>query len=249
MKKSLMIILLIAIILYITATCVLADNAPISLEGETSVAPGSTGTITVKVSSNDTIGVVSGFIGYDSNITSIQVSGKNNWTVTYNSETGKFNAYKAEGGTSEEIIQITYTASSIEGTATITLSSLQVTNIDYETENASDLTKSISIENSTVDEPADDPTDDPTDNPTDDPTDNPADDPTDDPADNPTDNTNKPNNGTSNKNSSTSTLTTATKTLPYAGVVQKVVLPMSVILLGIVGVGTYFGYRKYRGIK
>lgn len=248
MKKSLIIVLLISVILTMTMTYVYAANTTVTLEGTTNVTPGSTGTITIKVSSSDAIGVVSGVIATDSNITiesEDDVVGLNGWTVTYNSQDGKFNAYKAKGATSEEIIKITYKAVDSEGAGSITVSKLQVTNINYDEEELSDITKSITIKNQTVDDPTDDPVDDPADNPADDPTD----DPTDDPADNPTDNTNKPNNGTSNKNSSTSTSTTATKTLPYAGVVQKVVLPMSVILLGIVGVGTYFGYRKYRGIK
>ena len=266
MKKSLMIILFISIILCITATCVFAETVPVSLEGETNVTPGSTGTVNVKISSSDTIGVVSGVIGYDSNITSVEVSGKNNWTVTYNSETGKFNAYKAEGAKSEEIIQIKYTASNTEGTGTITLSSLQVTNINYETENVSDITKDITIKNSTTDDPVDDPSEKPTDKPTDDPSDKPTDDPSDKPSDDPSD---KPSDNNDNKNTSdgkntnsgisngkntndatskTETITPAKK-LPYAGIVTKVVLPISIVLVGVISVGAYMGLRKYRGIK
>ena len=90
MKKSLIIMLFISIILCMITTCVFADTVPVSLEGSTSATPGSTVTVNVKISSSDTIGVVSGVIGYNSNITSVEVSGKNNWVVTYNSETGKY---------------------------------------------------------------------------------------------------------------------------------------------------------------
>ena len=275
MKKSLMIMLFISIILCITATCVFAETVPVSLEGETSVTPGSTGTVNVKISSSDTIGVVSGVIGYDSNITSVEVSGKNNWVVTYNSETGQFNAYKAEGAKLEEIIQIKYTVSNTEGTGTITLSSLQVTNINYETENVSDITKDITIKNSTTDDPVDDPSDKPTDKPTDDPSDKPTDAPSDkpsdkptddpsdepankpadDPAEKPTDNNEKKNtnsgisNGTNGATTSKTDTITSAKTLPYAGIMTKVVLPISIVLVGIISVGAYMELRKYRGIK
>ena len=247
MKKSLIIIFFIAIILCIATTCVLAESGPISLEGETSVAPGSTGTVNVKISSSDTIGVVSGIIGYDSNITNVEVSGKNNWSLTYNSETGKFNIYNPEGAETEEIIQIKYTVSNTEGTGTITLSNLQVTNMKYETENVSDVTKTITIENSTISDPTDDPADDPTDDPTNDPSD-----------DNNQNNTNDGKNtniGTSNgtnangTNTSKTTTTAPGKTLPYAGIMTKVVLPIGIVLVGVVSVGTYIGYKKYKGIK
>lgn len=252
MKKSLIIILLISVILIMTMTYVYAANTTVTLEGTTNVTPGSTGTITVKVSSSDTIGVVSGVITTDSNITiesENDVVGLNGWSVTYNSQDGKFNAYKAKGATSEEIIKITYKAVDSEGTGSINVNQLQVVNVDYDEEELSDITKSITIKNQITDDPTNDPTDNPADDPANKPADDPTDNPTDDPANNPTDNTDKTNTGTSKDNSSLSTSTTATKTLPYAGMVQKVVLPMSVILLGIVGVGTYFGYRKYRGIK
>lgn len=230
MKKSVIVILFISIILCLTATSVFADTAPISLEGKTSVTPGETGTVTVKISSNDTIGVVSGYIKYDSNLTNIQVSGKNNWTVTYNSETGKFNVVKPEGAKSEEIIEIKYTASNAEGTGTITLSNLQVTNINYDTEDVSDIAKTISIKNSIPDNPVEEPSDKPADKPAEEPTKKPVANPSQEP---------------SNSNS----LTTATKTLPKAGTVTKVILPISIVLVGIVSVGVYLGYRKYKGIK
>ena len=85
MKKSLIIMLFISIILCMITTSVFADTVPVSLEGSTSATPGSTVTVNVKISSSDTIGVVSGVIGYNSNITSVEVLGKNNWVVTYNS--------------------------------------------------------------------------------------------------------------------------------------------------------------------
>lgn len=217
MKKSLIVMLFVSIMLCLIATSVFADTAPISLEGKTSVIPGSTGTVTVKVSSDDTVGVVSGYIKYDSNLTNIQVLGKNNWTVTYNSETGKFNVVKPEGAKSEEIIEIKYTASNTEGTGTITLSNLQVTNINYDTEDVSDIAKAISIKKSIPDNPEEEPTKKPVVNPL-------------------------------QKPSNSNSLTTAAKTLPKAGAMTKVILPISIVLVGIVLVGVYLGYRKYKGI-
>ena len=238
MKKNLITIVLMLIMLCITTTYVFADNTPISLEGAETVTPGQEGSVTIKVSSSDAIGVVSGYIKYDSNIASIEVSGKNNWSVTYNSETGKFNVYKAEGATSEEIIEIKYTASNEESTGTITLSELQVTTINYETQDVSDITKSISIKNETIDDPVDDPTQD-----------NPTEEPTENPSEQPAGNNNIKNDVTTNSSApTTSTSTTATKTLPYAGVMTKVVLPIGTVLAVIAAVVVYLGYRKYKGI-
>lgn len=242
MKKSVIVMLFISIILCLTVTSVFADTAPISLEGKTSVTPGETGTVNVKISSNDTIGVVSGYIKYDSNLTNIQVSGKNNWTVTYNSETGKFNVVKPEGAKSEEIIEIKYTSSNAEGTGTITLSNLQVTNINYDTEDVSDIAKTISIKNSIPDNPVEEPSDKPSDKPAEEPADKPADKPAEEP-------TKKPVANPSQEPSNSNSLTTAAKTLPKAGVMTKVILPISIVLVSIVSVGVYLGYRKYKGIK
>lgn len=225
MKKSVIVMLFISIILCLTATSVFADIAPISLEGKTSVTPGETGTVTVKISSNDTIGVVSGYIKYDSNLTNIQVSGKNNWTVTYNSETGKFNVVKPEGAKSEEIIEIKYTASNAEGTGTITLSNLQVTNINYDTEDVSDIAKTISIKKSTTEGPIKDPTENQGEN-----------------------QIKKPENNSAKEQVNNNSLTIAPKTIPYAGAMTKVVLPIGILLAVIVTIGLYLGYRKYKGI-
>lgn len=229
MKKSLIIMLFISIILCMITTCVFADTVPVSLEGSTSATPGSTVTVNVKISSSDTIGVVSGVIGYNSNITSVEVSGKNNWVVTYNSETGKFNAYKAEGGSTEEIIQIKYVTSNTEGTGTITVSDLQITNTNYETKNINDITKNITIKK----ESADNPTDNTIDNSTDKKEDQSSD------------------NKSTIKDSTTSKTDTKTsvKTLPYAGKMKEIVLPIGIVLLGIISVVAYMGYKKYREIK
>lgn len=229
MKKSLIIMLFISIILCMITTSVFADTVPVSLEGSTSATPGSTVTVNVKISSSDTIGVVSGVIGYNSNITSVEVSGKNNWVVTYNSETGKFNAYKAEGGSTEEIIQIKYVTSNTEGTGTITLSDLQITNTNYETKNINDITKNITIKK----ESADNPTDNTIDNSTDKKEDQSSD------------------NKSTIKDSTTSKTDTKTsvKTLPYAGKMKEIVLPIGIVLLGIISVVAYMEYKKYREIK
>ena len=229
MKKSLIIMLFISIILCMITTCVFADTVPVSLEGSTSATPGSTVTVNVKISSSDTIGVVSGVIGYNSNITSVEVSGKNNWVVTYNSETGKFNAYKAEGGSTEEIIQIKYVTSNTEGTGTITLSDLQITNTNYETKNINDITKNITIKKESADNPADNTIDNSTDKTEDQSSDNKS----------------------TIKDSTTSKADTKTsvKTLPYAGKMKEIVLPIGIVLLGIISVVAYMGYKKYREIK
>lgn len=145
MKKIKVMILIISVILLIGITNVFAAQTSITMQGEDTVKPGETKKVTVRLNSESQIGVISGYIKSEGNIEITNVVGINAWSVTRNPETGKFNAVKAEGAKSEAVIEITYTASSQEGTGKIVMSGLEATSIEYKKETISDVSKQITV--------------------------------------------------------------------------------------------------------
>lgn len=90
--------------------------------------------LTIQVENSEKVGVIEGIIGHDSGIEQIQISSSyNGWTAVYNEETGKFNAFKAEGANSEETIQITYQLNPNSSQGTITVEDIELTTISYKT--------------------------------------------------------------------------------------------------------------------
>lgn len=146
MIKKISIIGLMLLLLLLPSTGVFAAEPQITIEGESEASPRATKIITLKVSSDELeVGVVSGKIDRSTNIESVEVIGKNNWNLTYNSENGVFNVYKAEGAKREEILNIQYTLKNEEGIANITISDLELTTIDYESTNIEEIVKEIKI--------------------------------------------------------------------------------------------------------
>lgn len=161
MKLKKIFILSILTLLFCT-TYVWAAEPQITIDGEQQAKPNETKTLTIKISSEIEIGVVSGKIEANENIANMNVTGKNNWNLTFNKDTGVFNIYKAEGSKSEEIINIEYTTANQEGAGKITLSNLKMTTIEYETKEVSNVVKDITIKNETLDpEPTPTPTPEP----------------------------------------------------------------------------------------
>lgn len=158
------IFMLVILTMLFWTTCVLASEPQITIEGEQICKPNETKVLTIKISSETEIGVVSGKIEINENITNINVTGKNNWNLTFNKDTGVFNIYKAEGSKTEEIISIEYTTANAEGTGRITLSNLKMTTIEYEKKDVTNVLKEIIIKNETSDQ---EPTPTPNPNPTD----------------------------------------------------------------------------------
>lgn len=151
MKKVKIMSFLVLSLFLILYSTVFASEPQISMGGNEVAKPNETKNTVVSVSNEDIgIGVVSGTIEKTSNITSISVSGKNSWNLTYNEETGAFNIYKASGAKSEEIMNIEYTVSGEEGTAQIVLKGVKMTTIEYETKEIGDITKVITIKNQDI---------------------------------------------------------------------------------------------------
>lgn len=149
MKKTIVKTLIIAIMMMAISTIIYAAEPQITLEGDSTIEPGKTKILTVKVTSDNEVGTVSGKIEKSENISEIKVAGKNNWNLTYNQNEGTFVIYKAEGSKSEEIMTIEYTVANEEGTANIKVSNLKLTTLDYETKDAEDISKDVTIKNET----------------------------------------------------------------------------------------------------
>ena len=145
MKKSVLKVLLIAIFLLTITKIVYAADPSIIIEGDDSIAPGATKEMTVKIISEEDVGVISGSIEKNELIKSFTLSGENGWNITFNQQTGKFNVVKAEGAKQEVILKIQYVASDVGGTGTITLKGVKATTINYETKELGDILKEISI--------------------------------------------------------------------------------------------------------
>ena len=154
MRKRKAIIITI-IMLLIGATRVMAAEPKVTIEGENAVEVGKSQKVSIKIASEETIGVVSGTIKAEGNITIKSVAGKNNWNITYNSETGTFNILKAEGAKAEEIMEIEYTGGSKEGTGKIIISGVNVTTTEYETKEMGEISKTIEVEEVEVEDPED----------------------------------------------------------------------------------------------
>lgn len=147
MKKNIITILLTIVFLSILATLVYGADLQIAINGDSTVKPGESKELIINISSDEEIGIVSGKIEASSNITDMTVTGLNSWNLTYNSNTGEFNIYKAEGAKVQDIINIQYKAGAEEGTGTITLSNIKMTTISYVSEDIGTITKDITIEN------------------------------------------------------------------------------------------------------
>lgn len=108
-------------------------------------------TITIEITSSEKIGVIEGNISHDAGISQVKVSSSyNGWTATYNEETGKFNAFKAEGTNNEEVLQITYQLNSNSSQGTIEAKDINLTTISYKTIEVENIRKTIQKVNNTI---------------------------------------------------------------------------------------------------
>lgn len=146
MKKSIITVLFTIVFLSILTTLVYGADPQITINGDSMVKPGESKEITISISSDEEIGIISGKIESSSNITDMTVTGINSWNLTYNNNTGEFNIYKAEGAKVQDIISIQYKAGTEKGTGTISLSNIKMTTINYVSKDIGTITKDITIE-------------------------------------------------------------------------------------------------------
>jgi hypothetical protein len=243
MKKLYLLLILFTIILLASVTYVFSANTTLTIKGTDSVTTGSTGKLTIQLTSSDVIVGVMGVISKNSNITNIEIVGKNEWSVgAFNKETGSFNIIKNEGASNEEILEIQYTVSNSTGTGKIDIKDITVANIqDYGEEEVQAISKSISIVNQQ--EPDDPQPDNP--QPDTPQPDTPSEQGS-------TANTNVVPNGTNTNSQKVDTKNTTSSTsktiLPKAGI-GTIIIPCVVILICVLAGCMYFKYKKYKGIK
>ena len=149
MNKIKTILFSVMILLMVLSVNVFAAEPSLEVTGELEAKPEESKTLTIKILSEDNMGVFSGKIVGDGNISNLQVSGKNGWNMLAY-ENGSFKLVKSQGGKNEEAMDITYTiAKQAAGKATITLSNIDLTTIDYNSSSVADITKEISIKTET----------------------------------------------------------------------------------------------------
>ena len=133
MKKTKLIVAIFVIILG-ALTITKAASTSVKFKGEDKIVAEKEEILTIEISNNEKIGVINGIISYDSNIKDVKIdSSYNGWMVTYNEETGQFNALKAEGETNGEVLKITYKLKESASQGLITLQNIELTTISYET--------------------------------------------------------------------------------------------------------------------
>ena len=258
MKKIYLILTLFLTILLAYATSVFAANTTLNLSGASSVTPGSTGKMTLHITSSNKIGGIEGVITKSSNITNIKVIAKNGWNnplideekdQTYNEETGNFIIYKPAGTSSGEIMEIEYTVSDSEGTGKIEIKDITVANVpDGDEEEVQPVSKSITIEEQQSPEDPQPENPQPENPQPENP--QPEDSQKDEIKNTTTPSTTKDTSKTASENAAAknSSATSGKTNLPKAGI-ASVVIPTSILILCIVGAIMFFRYKKYKGIK
>ena len=153
MKKT-RIILLVIITILLGISNVYAANSSVVIGGqeEEIVKPGETKKIAVKlIGIEEKIGVMSGKIKTEGNITIEKVTAKKGWSLIYNNNDGEdkglFNIYNPNGSKEAEIMEIEYTVGNEAGTAKIIIEETKVGDISYNEEALGDITKTITVIN------------------------------------------------------------------------------------------------------
>ena len=149
--KRIKILNIILILLLLFTTHVYAAGPQLSLVGDSTIKPGETKTISLQLSSDVSIGNVTGKIKTSSNVKDLKISAISAWTLeiigvsTWNPETGDFTALNAYGTNSGGVLNIEYTVADTEGTATIELKELVVSKVGGDDIELNDISKQITI--------------------------------------------------------------------------------------------------------
>ncbi len=221
MKKSIVISLILLIICSI-ATTIYAAETKLVLTGDNKTEAGKTGTMYVKVSSDESIGSITFTVTKSDNVSSIKCTSENGWTITPNESISKYNAYKATGAKDENIMKIEYTLKEdAEETAKIEVTQITAATIEGdEVENISNVSKTITIKGET---------------------------PNDGDKDNNVPDNNVPNNNTGKDNEQkNNSSTAANKTINYAGLENYTFAIIAITVL--VAVVAYTKYKQYKNI-
>ena len=239
MKKQMIIMALTLIFLFALSIFVYAAEPQITITGDDKITAGGTKELIVAISADEDIGLVSGVLSKTDTITKINVVAENDWSLTYNKNTGAFNILKAEGASKETIMKITYTVEDSEGVGTIKLENLKLTTIDYNEISKGSITKNIVIEKENGSNDETTKPDDGATKPGDETT-KPGDETT-----KPDGETTKPDDGEA-KDPTVKDQEKQPDKIPPAGIEIKTLIILAISTL--VAVGSYFSYKKYKNI-
>ena len=132
-KSSLIVILAIMVFITLIIGNVNAEDSQIQIISSGEIENGYQ-TMQIKVTQSEEIGAIDCILQGDSNIESIEVDPSfNGWTVTYNNNTGKIIAYNPVGTKDGAIIQFKCKLNDVTKDAKVTLSSVELTTISYNT--------------------------------------------------------------------------------------------------------------------
>ena len=152
MKKFKTMLFFSIILLMVMTANVFAVEPAIEILGDNEAKAGDAKTVTLKITSEEDIGVFSGKVETSENITDVQVNPKNSWNLLAY-ENGSFKLVKTQGGKNEEALEISYKIKSdATEKATITLSGIDLTTIGYETKSVGNVTKEITIQDDNEEE-------------------------------------------------------------------------------------------------
>lgn len=146
MKRLKIVMCFVLIIAGLMFTKVYAANPIVQVNGDTTLNNGESGKLTIRVNSDNPVGVISGTIS-QSNVSNLTVQGLAGWQVTYNEATGKFNAVNAAGSSNSDVAEITFKVSvSAKENIWVKLNDkITVVNTDYEKKELSGITQNITL--------------------------------------------------------------------------------------------------------
>lgn len=144
MKTLKRILFSIITILILTVTTTYAAETQLQITGDNEAKAGDTKKILVKLVSDKDIGVITGKVEGDTNVTDIKVTGKSDWMCI--SENESFKLIKAQGAKNEDVLEITYTIKEeAADKVSIKLTNLELTTIEYETIKITEVLKEVTI--------------------------------------------------------------------------------------------------------
>lgn len=105
----------------------------IQLNGKDEILQGEVQELTFNISSEENVGIIQGKLSKNAGISNLQIISKNNdWIVTYDKKTGKFNAINANGTNNGEVIKLTYELANNATSGEIKITDMKLITTSYD---------------------------------------------------------------------------------------------------------------------
>lgn len=132
--KKVRFIIIIFILILCSATKIYATNTLIQFGGKDELLSGQIQVVTLNIKTEENVGVIQGTLNCDSGITDLYInSNYNGWLVTYNKESGKFNAFNATGTKDGDVLQLSYKLKDNAQKGKIEVKDIELTTTSYKT--------------------------------------------------------------------------------------------------------------------